>query len=269
MGAICSSPRRIYASEERFLDLVSSHDTRLCVLDRVQDKQHAVELAAKSFCGTDATEPEGLFDWLLGSKFRGQYENEARLSVLRYSMEFAFEMCAMYGVNFGLRDPDTKKLIAVAMTRPPGSIKNGYADTYCTMMRAMWQLRRLPPWEKDGVYGKFFSKRLFLMDKYLHEMHQKYAAGDHWFVNVIAVSPEAQGKRCCSALMRHIIALADIDKRPCYLEAVGARNEAVYTKFGYTEVFKHDVEGIEKLFGEDEEVQPLQLIAMRRCARMT
>ena len=51
----------------------------------------------------------------------------------------------------------------------------------------------------------------------------------------MSILPDAQGKKCCSALMRCVSAMADVDKMPCYLETHGDRNISIYNHFGYTQ----------------------------------
>ena len=62
--------------------------------------------------------------------------------------------------------------------------------------------------------------------------------------------------------MRAISTLADEERIPCYLEATGARNAAVYQRFGYA------VRGTYGLAVEDDEpgAQPVEAYAMVRPA---
>merc|ERR1712159_943856 len=70
----------------------------------------------------------------------------------------------------------------------------------------------------------------------MNTAHCAWAPGDHYYVWVMAVSREAQGKGCCRFVLYAVSGLADRKKVDCYLETVGARNISVYEKLGYEHV---------------------------------
>ena len=85
----------------------------------------------------------------------------------------------------------------------------------------------------------------------LKDMHAQHTAAmhgsGHLYVAVMAVDPSAQGQKLCSRLMRAACAHADAQGLPIYLETSGARNVAVYERFGFR------VEGTHTLRVEGDE----------------
>ena len=70
----------------------------------------------------------------------------------------------------------------------------------------------------------------------LRTMHHDHADKPHWYVGILAVDPQHQGKGLGAKLCRAVSAMADKDGLPCYLECSGPRNRAIYTHLGYGEV---------------------------------
>jgi len=55
----------------------------------------------------------------------------------------------------------------------------------------------------------------------------------HWYLPLIGVEPNAQGKGLGGALMRHAVARADEDGVPAYLESSNPRNISLYERHGF------------------------------------
>lgn len=55
----------------------------------------------------------------------------------------------------------------------------------------------------------------------------------HWYLPVIAVAPEWQGRGFGSALLRPVLERCDAEGLPAYLEATGPRSRALYERHGF------------------------------------
>ncbi len=129
----------------------------------------------------------------------------------------------------------TDGVAGVACWLPPGR-------TTITLVRqaraGMWEL----PW-RFGVRG--FS-RLLAYDAIAARLHHAYAAGPHWYLTALGVEPQRQGQGLGGALMQPILARADAQGLPCYLETHRPGNVQLYQRHGFqicchTEVPGHPV----------------------------
>lgn len=72
-------------------------------------------------------------------------------------------------------------------------------------------------------------------------MHKAHAPQPHYYLSILAVAPEAQGKGLASRLVKPILALADEQSRGAYLETMNPRNVAIYEHFGFACVEEYRV----------------------------
>jgi len=67
----------------------------------------------------------------------------------------------------------------------------------------------------------------------LEKLHKQNVPPEHWYLMVLGVEPARQGHGIGSALMQPILAKADGDHVPCYLETQKARNVPLYQRHGF------------------------------------
>ena len=60
-----------------------------------------------------------------------------------------------------------------------------------------------------------------------------HVPGRHWYLNLLGVRPEAQGKGLSRAVVEPVFALADRGRLPCYLETQHEGNLAIYERLGF------------------------------------
>jgi GNAT superfamily N-acetyltransferase len=65
------------------------------------------------------------------------------------------------------------------------------------------------------------------------KMEQSHPEEAHWYLPLIGVEPNAQGKGLGAQLMRHAVARCDQERELAYLEASNRRNIALYLRFGF------------------------------------
>jgi ribosomal protein S18 acetylase RimI-like enzyme len=65
------------------------------------------------------------------------------------------------------------------------------------------------------------------------KMGQAHPQEAHWYLPMIGVEPNAQGKGLGSALMRHALARCDREKALAYLETANPQNIPLYQRFGF------------------------------------
>lgn len=68
---------------------------------------------------------------------------------------------------------------------------------------------------------------------HLEHLHDQAMPGPHWYLFVLGVDPPRQGQGVGGTLIAPILARADADKLPCYLETQKERNVVFYQKHGF------------------------------------
>jgi ribosomal protein S18 acetylase RimI-like enzyme len=87
-----------------------------------------------------------------------------------------------------------------------------------------------------------FSQREFARSKrladYAARLHQKVAPGRHWYLYELGTDPATRGRGVGRSLLQPVLAQADKDALPCYLETCNEKNLSFYKQSGFT-LFDH------------------------------
>jgi GNAT superfamily N-acetyltransferase len=101
-----------------------------------------------------------------------------------------------------------------ALWMPPGVFPNG--DALEQAFRDTTDAARV-----DDVLGTF------------DRMAQSHPQGPHWYLGMIGVDPNAQGRGLGAELMQHALARCDAEGAIAYLEASSPRNVPLYLRHGF------------------------------------
>ena len=128
-----------------------------------------------------------------------------------------FRMSVRCDAAFGTPDR-----AAVVCLWPPG---HEWPSTW-TFLRPggfafLWQL---------GLRG---SRLLGRIERELDVARVKHVPGPHWYIPLLGVRPDSQGKGLSRAVMRPVFEGADRDRLPVYLETATESNVAIYKRFGF------------------------------------
>jgi GNAT superfamily N-acetyltransferase len=141
----------------------------------------------------------------------------------RYLFRMAVRADGAYGT------PDRS---AILCTWPPGwewpsrlaSLPNG-------LLSVIWRI---------GLRGSLLLQRL---ERDFDAARRKHVPGKHWYVPLLGVRPEMQGKGLSRAVFAPVFAAADGLQVPIYLETMVESNVAVYTRLGFELVGRSELEG--------------------------
>ena len=81
--------------------------------------------------------------------------------------------------------------------------------------------------------GREAGKRFKPIDKYNAEVHKEFAPNEHWYLQVIGVDLQHQGKGYGIALMKYMLEKIDDHRIPVYLETSTEKNVKFYEKFEF------------------------------------
>jgi GNAT superfamily N-acetyltransferase len=116
----------------------------------------------------------------------------------------------------------TESVDSVAVWLPPGAAEMD-AD-----LVSQAGVDKLPSLLGEGPYGrimKFFAR--------WGELRARDAAFPHWYLTLIGVEPNSQGQGIAGAMLRPMLARADSEGVPIYLETAAPANVPFYRRFGF------------------------------------
>jgi len=202
------------------------------------------DVLARSFAGNHERSGEGMFNWAIGPDFPiDDPTNEAkRVEFVRFYMKWNVLTCLEYGVVLVAREGSGNgRVLGAICSTPPG---RSYVCTTTSMLR--WHMIKIafkmrgPPSE---VLGKDPLKRMEEMGELMAKMHGPTEAASiasnnkstpPWYVAVLGIDSNAQGKGCGTTLLGAIHYLADCDAADTILEYTGEKKRVFYCeKMGY------------------------------------
>jgi ribosomal protein S18 acetylase RimI-like enzyme len=108
-----------------------------------------------------------------------------------------------------------------ALWRRPGEVK----------ISALQSLALTPPFA--SVTGWSGLARFVNAMNQFDKKHEHYAPGDHYYLFVLGVEPELQGRGVGGQLIKPVLDRADSENLPCYLESSNPRNIPFYERHGF------------------------------------
>ena len=99
--------------------------------------------------------------------------------------------------------------------------------------KSFWGIPKLQiiwPAMKIGIKA---LKKLKELDEYVKRKHRELVPFKHWYLALLAVDPQYQGKGYASRLLNETLSSIDEDGLPCYLETDGEKNVSIYKHFGF------------------------------------
>ena len=83
--------------------------------------------------------------------------------------------------------------------------------------------------------------RMMTVFGHLDTLRRRDVTVPHWYLTLIGVEPERQGQGIAGSLLRPMLARADAERLPCYLETADPANVPFYLKKGF-EIVVEEVE---------------------------
>jgi len=151
-------------------------------------------------------------------------DREARGTLLRPMWDALIGFSRVYGQ--ALTTPEGE---GAACWIAPAHTKTTLWKLLRTGMALPRSMMRLP---KDD------RERFFAMMKFIDGHHKELMPGPHWYLWVLGVAPEAQGRGIGGRLLEPVLARAASEGVPCYLETQTEENVAFYRKRGFGVVFE-------------------------------
>ncbi len=144
--------------------------------------------------------------------------NDARRArLLPWNFSVLVRYCFPYGEVH-----TTTNLDGVACWLPPGS-----------SMTNVWGMLRSGMMLAPLRLGPVAFSRSMVLSAYMDAMRGRTVPVPHWYLSAIGVEPSRQGRGIGGALLDPVLARADANRLPCYLETQTERNVEFYEKRGF------------------------------------
>ena len=138
-----------------------------------------------------------------------------------------FGAATRYGLSMGEVHAAGEHVEAAAILLPP---ERARLDSL--------RLARVGLWQMPFRAGPAAFARFLIMWRTLEERHRLDVPPRHWYVWLIGVDPARQRQGVGSALLRPVLARADQERVPCYLDTTRERNLAFYRRQGFEVVYE-------------------------------
>jgi len=135
-----------------------------------------------------------------------------------------------YASKFGEPFTTAERVDGAALWLPPGDEKVTTGRMVRTGMLAAPLRMGFGPFMR-------FMKAMDVFEK----LHERDAPERHWYLMVLGVDPPRQGQGVGGSLIAPILARADAEGLPCYLETLKTRNLGFYRKHGFEVVVEDDL----------------------------
>ena len=91
--------------------------------------------------------------------------------------------------------------------------------------------------------GDDAGERLRAVMTHFGELHRRAVPSPHWYLLILGVDPPRQGQGVGGQLLAPVLARADRDRLPCYLETMNPHNLPFYRRHGFGVVEDADFPG--------------------------
>jgi ribosomal protein S18 acetylase RimI-like enzyme len=110
-------------------------------------------------------------------------------------------------------------------------------------MPTFWRQVRSGMLQVPFRFGLRGFRRLIAYDEVAQKLHHDFAPMPHWYLQIIAVDPERQGRGIGSALMQPMLARIDDARLHCWLDTHREQNVRLYERHGFEVARLAEVKG--------------------------
>ena len=89
--------------------------------------------------------------------------------------------------------------------------------------------------------GRKALKKMDAFDEYIEKKHSELVPDKHWYLAVLAVDPQHQGKGYASKLIKEMFSKIDTEGLSYYVETEGEKNVSMYQHFGFKVIDEFNV----------------------------
>jgi ribosomal protein S18 acetylase RimI-like enzyme len=141
----------------------------------------------------------------------------------RVKTPYVHEFFLRYYLPYGCSFISSPRLEGIAIWRH-SNINPGISFWRMLTSGAIWPAMKI---------GRKALRKMQAFDQYVERKRKKLAPAKHWYLAVLAVDPQYQGKGYGSKLLNEMLSSIDKEGLPCYVETEGEKNVSMYQHFGF------------------------------------
>lgn len=150
----------------------------------------------------------------------------------RRVLSWNFRLMSRYGHRYGEVHTTPGSPQAVAIWLPPDS-----------PIASLPRLLRVGALPAPFITGFRAFIRFLSASRRMEQLHKRDVPPRHWYLMVLGVDPPGQGRGVGGALMQPVLARADREGLPCYLETAKEINVRFYSKHGFEVTVEDNIPG--------------------------
>jgi len=143
---------------------------------------------------------------------------DKRIEILHYLWIFLLKD----GLRNGKIFAPTSKLEGIAIWYPPNKVHIG-----------VWRGLRSGILKVITKFGRITIRKMNQINKIIKQIHIKHISEPHWYLSLIAVKPEFQGRGYASQLLKPMIKRIKNQGFPIYRETNNLKNVSLYEHFNF------------------------------------
>lgn len=151
---------------------------------------------------------------------------EERMKKMPYAYQFVLRYNLLYGKVF----VTSPRLEGLAVWVPSVNLETSFWGRLVS--GAIW------PAINMGIEA---GMRMGELDEYVNRRHRKLISAKHWYLLLLGVDPQYQGKGYASKLLNGMLKVIDGEGLPSYLETQGSQNVSMYQHFGFNAIDEYTV----------------------------
>ncbi len=140
----------------------------------------------------------------------------------REKMPYAYQFLLRYNLSYGGSFITSPQLEGAAVWLHSDNL--GTSFWKMLISGAIWPAMKL------GIEA---GRKMRVFDQHMERKHNELVPIKHWYLFLLGVDPQHQGKGYASTLLREVLSRIDEEGLPCYLETEVEKNVPMYEHFGF------------------------------------
>jgi len=142
------------------------------------------------------------------------------------------ELLLRIGIKYGIVHTTSPKLEGIAVWFPSNKAK---VTTWMGLLNG-----GISYFFKHGSKAVKKQNRFY---NYIYSVHKHLIPSHHWYLSIIGINPQCQGKGLSRVLFDSMLNKIDDQNIPCFLDTNNEKNLPIYARFGFKILKEYEIPG--------------------------